>query len=80
MQCEMVTATLSAARLSRPLKMPGWQVVRLRAKLTGAGSAIKGAFGMKPEKDPAVVKLEALQVLQSLSAVRIPFPAAFLPR
>lgn len=37
------------------------KVVRLRAKLTSAGSAIKGAFGIKSEKDPAVVKLEQLQ-------------------
>lgn len=38
------------------------QVVRLRAKLTDAAGAIKGVFGIKSEKDPAVAKLEALQV------------------
>ena len=38
------------------------QVVRLRAKLTGAAGAIKGVFGIKSEQDPAVAKLEALQV------------------
>ncbi len=37
-------------------------MVRLRAKLTGAAGAIKGVFGIKSEQDPAVVKLEALQV------------------
>jgi len=37
------------------------KVVRLRAKLTGAGSAIKGVLGMKTEKDAAVEKLELLQ-------------------
>jgi hypothetical protein len=38
------------------------QVVRLRAKLTDAAGAVKGIFGIKSEKDPAVAKLEALQV------------------
>ena len=38
------------------------QVVRLRAKLTDAAGAVKGMFGIKSEKDPAVAKLEALQV------------------
>jgi arsenite-transporting ATPase len=37
------------------------KVVRLRAKLTDAAGAVKGMFGIKSEKDPAVAKLEALQ-------------------
>jgi hypothetical protein len=46
------------------------QVVRLRAKLTDAAGAVKGMFGIKSEKDPAVAKLEALQV-RALGSGRI---------
>ena len=38
------------------------KVIRLRAKLTNAAAAVKGFFGVKAERDQAVVKLEALKV------------------
>lgn len=38
------------------------KVVRLRQKILDAANAVKGVFGVKSEKDPAVEKLEALKV------------------
>ena len=37
------------------------KVVRLRQMLTGAADAVKGLFGVKADKDPAVVAMEGLR-------------------
>ncbi len=39
------------------------KVVRLRQKILDAANAVKGVFGVKSEKDPAVEKLELLKVV-----------------
>jgi anion-transporting ArsA/GET3 family ATPase len=55
-------AACLAVPAARQTLLNALQVVRLRAKLTDAAGAVKGMFGIKSEKDPAVAKLEALQV------------------
>lgn len=39
------------------------KIIRLRKKLAGAGSALRGLFGASEQQDSAVQKLERLKVL-----------------
>ena len=38
------------------------KIIRLRKKLAGAGSALRGLFGASEQQDEAVQKLESLKV------------------
>ena len=47
------------------------KIIRLRQKLSSAGSALRGLFGATEQQDAAVQKLEKLKVLSSPLTTRL---------